>query len=98
MLILMSSRSPCRLLKTWERSRFPQGPAKRFLTLAEAECQQAEALTAQVARVRRVRRTLRLTATSIGAAPMAVASKALILTSVFVLARNSRGSDWKLAV
>jgi uncharacterized protein len=32
------------------------------------------------------------------AATMAVASKALILTSVFVLACNSGGSDWKLSV
>jgi hypothetical protein len=41
---------------------------------------------------------VRLTATSIGAEPMAVACKALILTSVFVLACNSGGSDWKLSV
>ena len=37
-------------------------------------------------------------ATSIRAAPMAVASKAVILTCVFVLACNSGGSDWKLSV
>jgi len=80
------------------RSCFQQGSAKRFLTLVEAECHQAQALTVQVTRVRRVRQTLRLTATSIGPEPMAAACQALILTSVFVLACNSGGSDWKLSV